>query len=396
MAAALVLATIGFFVIRGALRHPPSSTESTVEHTPSTATPEVSAAPAPAVPSVPESEPATTEADQRAREQREAAARHAAQRLDVALRLLDRAKLTEQPTDFLAARAALSPLAAPLKGSPYEPTLAAALTRAFARSGAQTLGNFWVDLTRTVLYVLLPLSILLALAFVLAGIPQTLSGAVEATTLEGAKQTIALGPIAGQEAIKQLGTNGGGFFNANAAHPYESPNAITNLIHMVSIFAIGAGLTGVFGRIVGKRRQGWAIFAVMGILFVAGVAVCYWAEASGTTGLNARGYKNSTLLFNLARVFIARSPTRAVINPAWTGIAEPMWEPVQIRHRSAYYDAFFIEALLSYCESGLSSSAEETNARRAIAAMVRSTMAPACSTPRRDCTDCTAALPAVE
>src|ERR1700756_1928078 len=117
--------------------------------------------------------------------------------------------------------------------------------------------------------------------------PQTLGDYVEATTLEGAKQTIALGPVASQIAIKMLGTNGGGFFNANAAHPFENPTALSNFVQMISIFVLGAALTNVFGRMVGNQRQGWAILAVMGVLFVAGVVVCYWAEAAGTHTLDA-------------------------------------------------------------------------------------------------------------
>src|SRR5207344_325664 len=112
---------------------------------------------------------------------------------------------------------------------------------------------------------------------------------VDATTLEGGKQSIALGPVASQVAIKMLGTNGGGFFNANAAHPFENPTALSNLVQMISIFALGAAMTNVFGRMIGNQRQGWAILAVMGVLFVSGVAVTYWAEASGTTALQALG-----------------------------------------------------------------------------------------------------------
>ena len=119
--------------------------------------------------------------------------------------------------------------------------------------------------------------------------PQTLGPYVDATTLEGAKQTIAHGPVASQIAIKMLGTNGGGFFNANSAHPFENPTALSNLVQMVSIFALGAALTNVFGRMVGDERQGWAILAAMGVLFLAGVAVCYWAEASGNPILHALG-----------------------------------------------------------------------------------------------------------
>src|SRR6185503_16564383 len=159
--------------------------------------------------------------------------------------------------------------------------LAVAVTRAFARSGATTLGNFWVDLTRATLYVLLPLAIVVAIAMIALGVPQTLLGSVEVTTLEGAKQVIAMGPVASQEAIKQLGTNGGGFFNANAAHPFESPNALTNFFSMFLIFLIPAGLTYTFGRMARDQKQGWALFGAMTFLFFAGVTVAYWAEAAG-------------------------------------------------------------------------------------------------------------------
>ena len=159
--------------------------------------------------------------------------------------------------------------------------LAVALVRGFARRSAKTVGNFWVDLVRCTLYILLPLSIVVGLFFVWQGMPQNLHAYVDATTLEGAKQTIAQGPVASQEVIKMLGTNGGGFFNANSAHPYENPNALTNLVQMVLIFSIGAALTNMFGRMVGDERQGWAIFAVMGLLFLAGTAAIYAAEAPG-------------------------------------------------------------------------------------------------------------------
>jgi K+-transporting ATPase ATPase A chain len=159
--------------------------------------------------------------------------------------------------------------------------LAIALIRGFARRSARTIGNFWVDMTRTVLYVLLPIAIVVGLFFVWQGMPQNLGAYVEASTLEGAKQVIAQGPVASQEVIKLMGTNGGGFFNANSAHPYENPTALTNFVEMVLIFSIGAALTNVFGRMVGKERQGWAIFAVMGILFLAGVFTVYATESVG-------------------------------------------------------------------------------------------------------------------
>lgn len=167
--------------------------------------------------------------------------------------------------------------------------LAVALIRGFARRSAQTIGNFWVDLTRCTLYILLPISIVVGLFFVWQGVPQNLNAYVDAHTLEGAKQTIALGPVASQEAIKMLGTNGGGFFNANSAHPFENPNALTNLVQMLLIFSLGAALTNVFGRMVGNQRQGWAIFAVMAVLFLAGTAATYWAEAAGNPAFHLAG-----------------------------------------------------------------------------------------------------------
>ncbi|MBV9829744.1 MAG: potassium-transporting ATPase subunit KdpA [Alphaproteobacteria bacterium] len=165
--------------------------------------------------------------------------------------------------------------------------LALALVRGFARRSAQTLGNFWVDLTRCTLYVLLPLSIVVGLFFVWEGMPQNLGAYTEATTLEGAKQIIAQGPVASQEVIKMFGTNGGGFFNANSAHPFENPSALTDMVQMILIFSLGAALTNVFGRMVGDQRQGWAIFAVMGVLFLAGVVVTYSAEAPGNPAFAA-------------------------------------------------------------------------------------------------------------
>jgi K+-transporting ATPase ATPase A chain len=167
--------------------------------------------------------------------------------------------------------------------------LAVAVTRAFARGSAQTLGNFWVDMTRAMLYVLLPLSMVLALAFILTGVPQTLTGRIEATTLEGAKQAIALGPVASQEAIKQLGTNGGGFFNANAAHPFENPNAWSNVLSIWSMLLISTALTFTFGHMVGDRRQGMALLVAMYVLLISATAVVYWAETSGNPLLATAG-----------------------------------------------------------------------------------------------------------
>lgn len=167
--------------------------------------------------------------------------------------------------------------------------LAIAVTRAFARSGTATLGNFWVDLTRAVLYVLLPLSIVVALTLVALGVPQSLGGALQATTLQGAQQSIAIGPMASQEAIKQLGTNGGGFFNANAAHPFENPSALSNMLSIWAMLIVSAALPLTFGRMVGSERQGWAILSAMALLLISGVVLVYWAEASGNPLLTALG-----------------------------------------------------------------------------------------------------------
>ncbi len=194
--------------------------------------------------------------------------------------------------------------------------LAVALIRGFSRASAQTVGNFWVDVTRCTLYVLLPLCIPYTLFLVWQGIPQTLGPYVDATTLDGAKQTIAVGPVASQVAIKMLGTNGGGFFNANAAHPFENPTALSNFVQMLSIFALGAGLTNVFGRMVGDVRKGWAILAAMGVIFVAGVAVTYWAEAAGTPGLNALGLTGGNMEGKELRFGIVASALFAVITTA--------------------------------------------------------------------------------
>jgi K+-transporting ATPase ATPase A chain len=191
--------------------------------------------------------------------------------------------------------------------------LAVALVRGFARASVTTVGNFWVDVTRCSLYILLPICIIYALFLVWQGMPQTLGPYVEATTLEGGKQTIAVGPVASQIAIKMLGTNGGGFFNANAAHPFENPTALSNYVQMISIFAIGAALTNVFGRMVGDQRQGWAILAAMGVLFIAGVVVAYWAEASGTTALNALGLTGGNMEGKEVRFGIIASALFAVI-----------------------------------------------------------------------------------
>jgi K+-transporting ATPase ATPase A chain len=194
--------------------------------------------------------------------------------------------------------------------------LAVALVRGFSRASMRTIGNFWVDVTRTTLYVLLPICVVYSLFLVWQGMPQTLGAYVEATTLEGAKQTIAVGPVASQVAIKMLGTNGGGFFNANAAHPFENPTALSNYVQMLSIFLIGATMTNVFGRMVGNQRQGWAILAVMGVLFVTGVAVTYWAEANGTAALDALGLTGGNMEGKEVRFGIIASSLFAVVTTA--------------------------------------------------------------------------------
>jgi K+-transporting ATPase ATPase A chain len=194
--------------------------------------------------------------------------------------------------------------------------LAVALIRGFARASMQTIGNFWVDITRCTLYVLLPICVGYALYLVWEGVPQTLGPYVEAVTLEGRKQLIALGPAASQIAIKMLGTNGGGFFNANGAHPFENPSALSNFVQMVSIFAIGGGLTNTFGRMVGNERQGWAVFAAMSLLFLAGVTACYWAEAHGNDAFTAMGLTGGNMEGKEVRFGIVASALFAVVTTA--------------------------------------------------------------------------------
>ncbi|PTE19797.1 potassium-transporting ATPase subunit KdpA [Cereibacter changlensis JA139] len=159
--------------------------------------------------------------------------------------------------------------------------VAVAVIRGFTAAKGGTLGNFWLDLTRSVLWILLPLSIILALFLAWQGVPQTLQGAVTAVTVEGGEQIIARGPAAAQIAIKQLGTNGGGFFGVNSAHPFENPSVASNLAQCLSILLIPVAFCFLFGRMAGDRRQGWAIFAAMAVMFVAGLAVIHWAEVAG-------------------------------------------------------------------------------------------------------------------
>ena len=167
--------------------------------------------------------------------------------------------------------------------------LAFAVTRAFVRANASTLGNFWVDLTRATLYLLLPLAVIFAIVFLALGMPQTFAGSVDATTLEGMKQTLSLGPVASQEAIKQLGTNGGGFLNANAAHPFENPNALSNMFSIFAMLVVSASLPIAFGHAVGSPRQGYALLAAMAILLIAGAAAVYASESAGNPLLTSLG-----------------------------------------------------------------------------------------------------------
>ncbi len=194
--------------------------------------------------------------------------------------------------------------------------IAFALFRGFARREMKTIGNFWADTTRVTLYLLLPICVVYAIYLIASGVPQTLAGSVDATTLEGIKQTIALGPVASQEAIKMLGTNGGGFFNANSAHPFENPTALTNMVQMLSIFAIGCGLTWCFGKAVGDTRQGWAILAAMALIFIAGVSVTYWQEAAGNPALHQLGVAGGNMEGKEVRFGIAPSSLFAVITTA--------------------------------------------------------------------------------
>ena len=194
--------------------------------------------------------------------------------------------------------------------------LAFALFRGFARRSASGIGNFWADMTRVTLYLLLPLCILYAIFLIANGVPQTLSGSVDFTTLEGIKQTLAIGPVASQEAIKMLGTNGGGFFNANSAHPFENPNALTDFVQMLSIFLIGFGLTWTFGKAVGNPRQGWAILAAMVLIFLAGVTVTYWQEAAGNPVLHNLGVAGGNMEGKEVRFGIAASALFSVVTTA--------------------------------------------------------------------------------
>jgi potassium-transporting ATPase potassium-binding subunit len=194
--------------------------------------------------------------------------------------------------------------------------IAFALFRGFARKQTGGIGNFWADMTRVTLYLLLPACVIYALYLLASGVPQTFLSSVDATTLEGAKQTIVLGPVASQEAIKMLGTNGGGFFNANSAHPFENPTGMTNLIQMLSIFVIGVGLTWTFGKAVGDTRQGWAILCAMLVLFLVGAGVTYWAESAGNPILQHAGVAGANMEGKEVRFGIAASALFATITTA--------------------------------------------------------------------------------
>lgn len=191
--------------------------------------------------------------------------------------------------------------------------LAFAFFRGFARRQSATIGNFWADCTRITLYLLLPICVVYALFLIASGVPQTLAGSVNVTTLEGIKQTLALGPVASQEAIKMLGTNGGGFFNANSAHPFENPSALTNMVQMLSIFLIGFGLTWTFGKAVGDTRQGWAILSAMVIMVLAGILVCYAQEAAGNPILHRLGVAGANMEGKEVRFGAAASSLFAVV-----------------------------------------------------------------------------------
>ncbi len=194
--------------------------------------------------------------------------------------------------------------------------LAFALFRGFARGETKAIGNFWADVTRITLYLLLPICVALTIFYIASGVPQTIAGVIDVQTLEGARQSILLGPVASQEAIKMLGTNGGGFFNANSAHPFENPTALTNLIQMLSIFVIGVGLTWTFGKAVGNTRQGWAILSAMMILFLVGTTVTYWAEAAGNPVLHNLGVAGGNMEGKEVRFGIAASALFSVVTTA--------------------------------------------------------------------------------
>ena len=194
--------------------------------------------------------------------------------------------------------------------------LAFALFRGFAGRETKNLGNFWADVTRITLYLLLPLCVVYTVFLIASGVPQTMAGVVSVDTLEGVRQSILLGPVASQEAIKMLGTNGGGFFNANSAHPFENPTALTNFVQMLSIFVIGFGLTWCFGKAVGNTRQGWAILVAMILLFLGGATVAYWAEAAGNPVLHQLGVAGGNMEGKEIRFGVAASALFSAVTTA--------------------------------------------------------------------------------
>lgn len=202
---------------------------------------------------------------------------------------------------------------------------AMAIIRGFSRASARTVGNFWVDLIRSTLYILLPICIVGSLVLVWQGVPQNLNPYTVATTVEGARQTIAQGPVASQMIIKHLGTNGGGFFNANSAHPFENPTALTNLIHILAIYSISFAMLNVFGRMVGNQKQSWALLGAVLTIVVAGIGVVYWAEAAGNPILHALGLEGGNMEGKEMRFGIALSSLFAVVTTsASTGAVNTM------------------------------------------------------------------------
>jgi K+-transporting ATPase ATPase A chain len=191
--------------------------------------------------------------------------------------------------------------------------IARGLTRRPGPDGNKGVGNFWVDLIRATVYVLLPICIVAALVLVATGVIQNLSDYHQVTTLEGGKQLIAMGPVASQEAIKELGTNGGGFFNANSAHPFENPSALSDFIELILIFAIPAGLTYTYGRMARDQRQGWVLFAAMSVLFFAGVATTYWAESHSNAALHGLGVASGNMEGKEVRFGIPQSALFATV-----------------------------------------------------------------------------------
>ncbi len=199
--------------------------------------------------------------------------------------------------------------------------MAIAVIRGFVRRSMKTLGNFWVDMTRATLWVLLPICVVGTLVLVWQGVPQNFSPYVHAKTVEGTEQVIAQGPVASQEVIKELGTNGGGFFNANSAHPYENPTPLSNLLEMMAIFVISAGLTHTFGKMAGDRRQGWALFAAMAILFLMGVTVAIWSEQRGNPNFTAMGINQAATATQSGGNFEGKEVRFGIVNSAlWATI----------------------------------------------------------------------------